>query len=455
MNRTALRVAFGVFASLTVLSGASAWAAVTTPSATTAVTVAVSKTSANRVGSDFAGFSYEKDRIGAGVFDPNDTNLVNLFRLLGPSSLRVGGNLVDKINWNASGSGGSASAIAPADVRKLAAFLRATGWTAIYGINLKTNTAANAASEALFVAQTLGSSLKAFEIGNEPNAYLSETAYEASYSSYVAAIRAKVPGAVFDGPGESNATGWVSTFAAKEKNNHLQILSQHRYVGSNTGATIAGMLASNSSGGIPAVESAQEAAQSASGIPLWRMTEANSYFHGGAAGVSNVEAASLWSLDFMAGIAAHHGSGVNFHGGTSTQFPLIYTPITFSGVQPAGVQGVYYGELLWSLAGAGAFHTASVSGDSSVTAWGIGNNVFVNNKGTSAISATVTLTAAATSAHVYILTAPSLTSTAITIAGSGVNVSGAFNPAPRSVSVSGSKVVVNVPPDSAALVVTG
>jgi hypothetical protein len=185
------------------------------------------------------------------------------------------------------------------------------------------------------------------------------------------------------------------------------------------------------------------------------MTEANSYFHGGAAGVSNVEAASLWSLDFMAGIAAHHGSGVNFHGGTSTQFPLNYTPITFSGVQPTGVQGVYYGELLWSLAGAGAFHTASVSGDSSVTAWGIGNNVFVNNKGTSAVSATVTLTATAASARVYVLTAPSLASTAITIAGSGVNVNGAFQPAPQSVSVSGSKVVVNVPPDSAALVVTG
>jgi hypothetical protein len=455
MNSTALRTALGVVASLTVLSGASAGATAMTTSAATAVTVAVSKTSANQIGSDFAGFSYEKDRIGAGVFDPNDTNLVNLFRLLGPSVLRVGGNLVDKVNWNASGSGGSASVIAPSDVRKFAAFLHATGWTAIYGINLKTNTATNAASEAQFVAQTLGSGLRAFEIGNEPNAYQTESAYEASYNSYVAAIRAKVPGAVFDGPGESNSTGWVNTFAAHEKNNHLQILSQHRYIGSNTGATIAGMLASNTSGGIPAVESTLEAAQSANGTPQWRMTEANSYFHGGAAGVSDVEAASLWSLDFMAGIAAHHGSGVNFHGGTSTQFPLHYTPITFSGVRPTGVQGVYYGELLWSLAGAGALHTASVSGDSSVTAWGIGNNVFVNNKGTSAISATVTLTATAASAHVYVLTAPSLASTAITIAGSGVNVNGTFNPAPQSVSVSGSKVVVNVPPDSAALVVSG
>lgn len=455
MNSTAFRIAFGAFASLTVLSGTSAWATATAPSAATAVTVTVNKTSANQVDGGFAGFSYEKDRIGAGVFDPNDTNLVNLFRRLGPSVLRVGGNLVDQVNWNAGGSGGSASTIAPADVRQFAAFLRATGWSAIYGINLKTNTAANAASEAQFVAQTLGSSLVAFEIGNEPNAYQSESAYESSYNSYAAAIRAKVPGAVFDGPGESNSTGWVGTFAAHEKNNHLQILSQHRYIGGNTGATIAGMLASTASGGIPAVESALQTAQSANGIPQWRMTEANSYFHGGAAGVSDVEAASLWSLAFMAGIAAHHGSGVNFHGGTSTQFPLHYTPITFSGVQPTGVQGVYYGELLWSLAGTGPFHTASVSGDSSVTAWGIGNNVFIDNEGGSAVSATVTLTATANSAHVYVLTAPSPASTSITIAGSAVTVNGAFNPAPQSVSVSGGRVTVSVPSDSAALVVTG
>jgi hypothetical protein len=91
------------------------------------VTVVVNQAGNGRSGADFAGFSYEKDRVGAGMFDARDGNLVGLFRLLGPSVLRLGGNLVDVVNWNATGSGGSAKAIAPSDVDKLAGFVRATG----------------------------------------------------------------------------------------------------------------------------------------------------------------------------------------------------------------------------------------------------------------------------------------------------------------------------------------
>jgi hypothetical protein len=426
-----------------------------TPITGTPVTVLVNSASNGNVGTGFAGFSYEKDRVGAGMFDVQDTNLVNLFKLLGPSVLRLGGNLVDIVNWNASGSGGSASEIAPSDVTKLAAFIQATGWKVLYGINLKTNTPANAASEAQFAAQALGSNLLAFEIGNEPDFYMSESAYESSFNSYVSAIKAKVPNAVFDGPGGSDHNpGWATTFAAHEKNNSLVMLATHMYIGDKTTATISGMLGSNASGKLPNGESTLGSAKSANGIPQWRMTEANSYFHGGAAGVSNVEAASLWSLDFMYGIASHNGDGVNFHGGTSTQFTLNYSPIAFSGLNPTGVQGVYYGELLWEMAGTGSLHAASVSGGSSITAWGIGNNVVVNNKGTSAIAATITLPSSASSASEYILTAPSLSSTAITIAGSGVSASGAFSPTQQPVSVSGNKVVISVPAGSAALVVT-
>ncbi|OLB79167.1 MAG: hypothetical protein AUI14_11150 [Actinobacteria bacterium 13_2_20CM_2_71_6] len=437
--------------SLSVYSGVSAYAAAKAP---TAVTVTVSATSNGRVGTGFAGFSYEKDRVGAGMFDAGNTNLVNLFRLLGPSVLRLGGNLVDMTTWKSTGAGGNAKEIAPSDVQKLNGFLQATGWKAIYGINLKTNTAANAASEAKFAAQTLGSNLIAFEIGNEPNVYKTESTYETSFSSYVKAIRAKVPGALFDGPGTYGNNAWMAPFAQHEKNNGLLILSQHTYVGKNTGASISGMLASNSSGKFPGQWSTMGNAKSANGIPQWRMSEANSYFHGGADGVSNVEAAALWSLEFMYGVASHNGDGVNFHGGTSTQFPLHYSPIVFSGLKPTGVQAVYYGELLWQLAGSGALHAASVSGGTGVAAWGIGANVFVTNKGGSAIAATITLSATASKASQYLLTAPSLTSKAITIAGAGVNASGAFNPTPQSVTVSGNKVVVNVPAGSAVLVVT-
>jgi hypothetical protein len=45
-------------------------------------------------------------------------------------------------------------------VRNLAAFLRATGWTCLYGIGMGTNTPERAAMEAEYVAKTLGDRLQ-------------------------------------------------------------------------------------------------------------------------------------------------------------------------------------------------------------------------------------------------------------------------------------------------------
>jgi hypothetical protein len=53
-----------------------------------------------------------------------------------------------------------------------------------------------------------------------------------------------------------------------------------------------------------------------------------------------------------------------------------------------------------------------------------------------------------------VLTAPSLTSKAITIAGSGVDAHGTFTPTPQTAAVTGGKVTVGVPAGSAVLVVT-
>jgi hypothetical protein len=228
------------------------------------------------------------------------------------------------------------------------------------------------------------------------------------------------------------------------------------YIGTNTGsgATISAMLASNASGKLPNGEATLGAAKAASGIPQWRMSEANSFFHGGAAGVSNAQAAALWAIDFMYGIASHNGDGVNFHGGVSSQFTLYYSPIQFSGTTATGVQSLYYGELLWELAGPGALHSASVSGNASVTAFGIGNNVIVNNKSSSRLKVTITLASVANSGSEYIETASSLSATSgFTIAGSGVSANGTFTPSPIGVSVSGNTAVMSVPADSAALLI--
>jgi hypothetical protein len=420
----------------------------------TAVTVTLDQAASGHVDRGFAGFSYEKDRVGAGLFDATDTDLVKLFRRLGPSVLRLGGNLGDQVNWNAAGNGGSEKEVAPKDVTRLAAFVKATGWRVIYGINLKTNTADNAADEAAYAAKALGHSLIAFEIGNEPNVYTTEAAYEQQFDAYTKAIRAKVPAAVFDGPGQADSTAWANAFAQHEKDNGLQLLSTHLYIGSNTNASIPALLASNASGRLPNNEKAMQQATTANGLPKWRVTESNSYFHGGAKGVSDVQAAALWSLDYMHGIAANHGDGVNFHGGTSSQFPLTYSPIVFDGLRPTGVQAIYYGQLLWTLAGAGDLHAATVAGAAGVTAWGIGKNVIVNNTGAEPVHVTVKLAATAHKAEEFLLTAPALDSKAITVAGATVGKNGQFAPRPKHPAVRDNTVTIDIPAGSAALLAT-
>jgi hypothetical protein len=449
MRKSALGAALAVLMAGTVFGGASAFAA--TPSDGTPVTVSVDPANGSQVGKGFAGFSYEKNQVGGDLFDTSNTNLVRLFRLLGPNVLRIGGNQVDRINWNANGAGGSLLEVAPADVTKLGGFLRATGWKVIYGIDLKLNTAANAASEAQFATQALGNSLQAFEIGNEPDFYDTQAQYEASFNEYVSAIKAVVPDAKFDGPSLAKGTSWDATFGADEKNNGLIILSDHTYIDSAANANIPEMMASNAPGGkLQNTEAAMEKAWTTAGTPQWRMTETNSFFSGGALGVSDTEAASLWSLDYMAGIAAHNGVGINFHGGGTSK----YTPITFAGNTPTSVQGVYYGQLLWVLAGTGAYHSAAVAGSPDVTSWGIGRNVFVNNKGATPVTATVTLARPAFIAAEFTLTAPSLTSLNVTIGGSSVGADASFRPIPQLKPVFGNKITITVPANSAVLVDT-
>lgn len=443
MRRAAL-----VAALLIVFTGAPAQAA-------PGVSVQVDPVGRSQVGRDFAGFSYEKDRVGARMFNARNADLVRLFRLLGPSLLRIGGNLVDMTTWNPSGTGGKATEVTPEDIRELSLFAKATGWKVVYGINLKTNTPEAAAEEAQVAAKILGKDLVAFEVGNEPNVYVKTwPEYEALFTKFADAIRAKVPDAKFDGPGQANSSSWAEDFARTQKDRGVNILSTHVYIAKNTEADIPGMLASNKSGRLPNISAAMEKAWQNHGIPQWRVTEANNYFHGGADGVSNVQAAALWSLDYMSGVASRQGSGINFHGGTSTQFPLHYSPIRYDGLNPVGVQAVYYGELLWKLAGTGAYHGATVSGADEVTAWGIGNNAFVNNKNASAVTATITLPKGARNADVYLLTAPALDSKEITIGGSKVGKNAKFTPKPKRVRVTGAKTTVDVPAHSAVLVVT-
>jgi hypothetical protein len=140
-------------------------------------TVTVGTSSGFSIGAAFVGLSYEKAALSSGsLFTGSNTNMIGMFKRLGASLLRIGGNSVDQTVWNPTGAGRTAGQVAPPDVDGLAAFLQATGWQVLYGINLggsatgATNTTL-AAEEVAYAVSKLGSSLYGIEIGNEPDLY--------------------------------------------------------------------------------------------------------------------------------------------------------------------------------------------------------------------------------------------------------------------------------------------
>ena len=121
----------------------------------TAATVTITNTVTGVIGPAFAGLSYEKSQMANPFFSPQNADAIGLFKLIGPSLLRIGGNSVDKTTWTPNGHGRTSGQVAPSDIDALAGFLKATGWQVLYGTNLATSTPALAAGERLFAQATV------------------------------------------------------------------------------------------------------------------------------------------------------------------------------------------------------------------------------------------------------------------------------------------------------------
>src|SRR5690606_39244453 len=128
----------------------------------------------------------------------------------GPPVLRIGANAVDRSSWN--GEVGELTPILPEQIDALAEFVEATQSQVIYGVNLARNTPTRAADEAAYVADRLGSSLMAWEIGNEPDLYRrheyrpAEWGYDdylEEWRDFHEAMSEASPGVPFSGPGTS------------------------------------------------------------------------------------------------------------------------------------------------------------------------------------------------------------------------------------------------------------
>ncbi len=313
---------------------------------------------AGHIGAGFAGLSYEKSHLTDGFFTGDNAPLIALFNLLGPSVLRIGGNSADETTWQPTATPVAPATISPecgtASVDALGAFIEATHWKVLYGVNLKavgeeadggTSAVASAAAEATYAATTLGGNLYGFEIGNEVDVYEpSYAVFKPQWESVATAIRGSAGASTpLTGPAVTSGGVWFLTPFAKDEASEVNLLTQHYYRGDGhaSSSTMAELLAPDPDLG-PLINAGVALAKSNGLAGGYRLAETNSFYDHGAPGVSDALGSALWALDFLFTNAIHGSSGVNFHGGGAGQdgpTPFLYTPIAeeagvVTGAQP-------------------------------------------------------------------------------------------------------------------------
>ncbi len=298
---------------------------------------------------DFIGLSYEVQQLtDPSFFSAKNTGLIRAFRELSSHGvLRLGGNTSEFGWWKATPDTPEPShpqtrevvgepkasfyAVTPEAVRNLSEFLKAAGWTCLYGIGMGTNTPARAAEEAAFVAQTLGKNLQYFQIGNEadlfsnhlrdPKTWSAKT-YLDEWLALARAVSARVPGARFGMPDVAANVGWLTDVAALwpaiQNPPHVTTVSHHYYFGgpaTNPDVNIPNLMSPATMAKVQKTADTATAAAGKMGVRV-RMTEGNTCYRGGKPGVSDVFASALWSADYSLLLASNNYSGVNLHGGT-------------------------------------------------------------------------------------------------------------------------------------------
>lgn len=311
----------------------------------------------------FTGLGYEMSSVAPlGLLSVTNHNYVALLRALGPKGvLRVGGIVANFTRYEPHGTIAADrqnTVITDASLKQFAAFLRKTGWSAIWSVNFAQGSIEDAVTEAKAVAQALGPHLLALEIGNEIENYgrgrhpfrpasWDYADYRKEYGEWHDAIVKAVPHVSFAAPDTASSVEWVENMA-KDADGKVQLLTTHYYRTNQTRGTAEELLTPDPR--LKDVLMRLRTASTQSGIP-WRMCETNSFSGGGRPGVSDTFIDALWVLDYMLLLAQNGCSGVNIETGVNQLgFVSSYSPIQDDGkgVNSAGVP--YYGMLAFAQA---------------------------------------------------------------------------------------------------------
>jgi hypothetical protein len=437
----------------------------------------------NPIAPDFTGLSYETSQLSdPSFFSRANGPLAGFHRRLGAAGiLRIGGNTSEFGVWSPTAAPiqptlealgpdtgrhpAPRRPVTPLAVRNLRGFLELSGWRLIYGLNMGSESPATVAAEAAYVAGVMGGRLVAFQLCNEPDLFHQNGLRPADYDyrhfatewrRYFRAVRQRLPHVPFAGPDTAGNNEWLARFADEQRHD-VAFLSQHYYAEgppTDPSMTIARLL-----GPSPRLEAefaAAAAARRQTGLPF-RMAETNSCYQGGKPGVSDTFASALWAADLMYQLAQAGAIGVNFHGGGYGW----YAPVAGTRDNGFVARPIYYGMLLFAVAGAGRLVMTRLQGaaDGSLAAYclktddGTFKLVLLNRH--PARDATLTVDVPGVrSASVLRLIAPRLDDTTdVTFGGAVVGNDGAWTPTvAESLAAHRGPVPLSVPRASGALV---
>ena len=396
-----------------------------------------------KIPDEFNGISFEtRALVKDETISPNDTVLLNMMKLLGPGILRIGGNSVENsvFSLGKRNKKTGQDTITADDIDRAFAFANKLGWRVIFGVNLGKYDPALSAKEVQY-AWKYKSQIHSFEIGNEPNHFISHQTRDSSwgysnfvteFEAYTKAIHELVPDAPISGPvTASKYEPWLVDFA-KDESKNVCMLSHHHYPMGPDNATVDKMLSKKLMGTITTLFKNMVAVGQAHNLPF-RLAECNSVYRGGKDGVSNSFASALWGADFMFSLAQSGAVGLNIHTGATNP----YTPISFvKGVFTA--KPLFYGMMLFRFGSNGSFLPVSLSDEkANVSCYAVqepsGDVIctFINKDTASNCNCLISFkgTMKGKLAQVMRLKAPSVYSVSdVTLAGESVNSEGLWTP---------------------------
>lgn len=382
-------------------------------------------------------------------------------------------------------------------------FSTSTGVRYFVGVDMRDNTPATAASEAASIAAAIpAGNLVGYELGNEPDLYVSTgyrpaatwafsstdpsvDTYMKEYPAFASAIAGassiKPAAPVFSG-GNPTETGWLDSkltgFITSEAST-LSMVNLHHYPGDHCGTdTVATdfLLSSYAlTGGPTSPANIYPYVSAASGAGLYnvRIGELNSVACGGQSGVSDGFQSALWAMDIMFAYGHAGVTGVNFFtvrqedGSSYSPFDFNTTVGTTNSWTVHKINPMYYGLLMGAQAmqKESSFVSQTLTTSDRISAWSMKDNtgvirVLLINKDESH-SGTVSISLAGYgNGNLSRLMAPTMNSnTGVTLAGQTFDGStdGSIQGATWSETIlpSSGTYTVTLPKVSAALLVIG